>query len=216
MRSSIRYMAAFGALASCSAFAADNHVTCQPAKTYDTGEPIPAAALAGSTFALYGGLQGQSKTKLVSGATVCDFTRNNVAVGTHEYYVTQTTAGIESMPSIIVTKTVSAPPVSDRDGDGVADTADQCPDQKGSPPTGCPAPTPPTNVTVETLAAYEYRDSTKTMAQVGLVPEATSCGPETMLLKSVTYCRVKLADSLLVVWPANRKLREVWVIKPAG
>ncbi len=33
---------------------------------------------------------------------------------------------------------MTTPPPSDRDGDGIVDTADQCPDVPGDAPTGCP------------------------------------------------------------------------------
>jgi hypothetical protein len=197
------------------AHAADNRITCTPSSTYEDGSPLPAGAT--HTFSLFGGLAGQSKQRLVPTATVCDFLRSNVSIGVHEYYVTQTTNGVESAASVIVSKAVTAPTVTDTDGDGVPDSSDACPTVKGTLANGCnPTPAPPANVTVTTQTAYEFRPSTQVMAAIGLVPEGVTCGPEEMLWKSVMYCRVKLADSLPVVWPTNRSLREVWVAKPAG
>jgi beta-glucanase (GH16 family) len=44
--------------------------------------------------------------------------------------------------STVKTISVSATPLADGDGDGVADAQDVCPVLVGSPPDGCPAPTP--------------------------------------------------------------------------
>jgi hypothetical protein len=87
--------------------ATDLKVTCTPATKYDDGATIPTSAV--SSFSLYGGLQGQPKVKLVPNASSCSFTRTSVAVGTQEYYVTQTTGGIESVPSTVVSYVVTPP-----------------------------------------------------------------------------------------------------------
>lgn len=202
-----------------TAYGTDIHVTCTPSAKYEDGTPLPAGAT--NTFSLYGALAGQTKQRLVPNATtpistVCDFWRRNVDIGVQEYYVTQTTNGIESAASVIVSKAVTATPIADVDGDGVPDATDVCPTVKGPAPSGCPAPSPPVDVTVSTQTAYEYRPSTKTFVAIGLVPEGTTCGPEELTSASKTYCRVKLSDALPVVWPQNRSLREVWVVRPAG
>jgi len=196
------------------AHAEDKTITCTGPTKYTDGTSIPAGTVI--TYSIYGGLRGETKLKRDTSPT-CRFIRPNLTPGIQEWYVTATAGGLESPPSEIVSAVITAP-VADRDGDAVPDATDACPDTKGTLPNGCnpSPPTPPVNVLVTTQTAYEYRDSTKTMAAIGLVPEATTCGPETLLLKSVTYCRVKLADSLPVVWPTNRSLREVWVVKPVG
>lgn len=194
--------------------ATDIRITCTPSTKYDDGSPLPAGVP--NTFSLFGALSGQPKQKLVANAPTCDFLRQNVSAGVQEYYVTQTLNGLESAASVIVSKAVTATPVADADSDGVPDATDTCPTVKGLAPTGCPTPAPPVDVTATTLTAYEYRPSTKTMVAIGLVAEAKPCGPETLKVGTATYCRVKLADALPVVWPANRSLREVWAVKPAG
>lgn len=196
-----------------TAYATDIHVTCTPSAKYEDGTPLPAGAT--NTFSLFGALSGQPKTKLVANATACDFIRQNVSIGVQEYYVTQTTSGIESAASVIVSKAVTATPIADVDGDGVPDATDVCPTVKGPAPSGCPAPSPPVDVTVSTQTAYEYRPSTKTFVAIGLVPEGVTCGPQTLISGSTTYCRVKLSDALPVVWPQNRSLREVWIVRPS-
>lgn len=205
------------ALAACGlvsvAHAVDIRVTCTPSAKYEDGTPLPAGAT--HTFSLFGGLAGQPKQKLVPNATACDFVRQNVSSGVQEYYVTQTTGGIESAASVIVSKAVTATPIEDVDGDGVPDATDQCPTVKGPAPTGCPAPAPPVDVTAATVTAFEYRPATKTFVAIGLVPEGVTCGPQTLTSGSTTYCRVKLSDALPVVWPQNRSLREVWVVRPS-
>jgi hypothetical protein len=195
-------------------------ITCDAPTKYTDGLSIPAGTAI--TFTLYGGLKGATKSPLATSPT-CKFVRSNLAAGEQQWYVTAGASYmgspvLESPPSAIVIKVIETGGPLDTDGDGVPDTADACPAVKGTLANGCnpSPPAPPVNVTVETLTAYEYRPSTKTMAAIGLVPEATACGPEVLLLNSLTYCRVKLADSLPVVWPANRKIREVWVVKPVG
>lgn len=85
--------------------AADIRVTCTaPTKNTD-GSTITGAI----TYSLYGALQGQTKTKLFSGKTTCDFTHPNVAVGVQEYYVTATVANVESAPSTTANVTVPPP-----------------------------------------------------------------------------------------------------------
>jgi hypothetical protein len=98
-------LAAFGLIS--TAYATDVKVTCIPATKYEDGTTIASSAL--STFSLYGALSGQTKAKLVSNASTCSFTRTNVAVGTQEYYVTQTTGGVESAPSITVSQIIAPP-----------------------------------------------------------------------------------------------------------
>lgn len=195
-------------------------ITCDPPTKYSDGVAIPSGTAI--TYTLYGGLKGAIKAPLAT-ATTCRFLRSNLAAGEQQWYVTAGASYmgspvLESPPSATVIKLIDAGGPLDTDGDGVPDTADACPTVKGTLANGCnPAPPqPPVNVTVTTQTAYEYRPSTQTFAAIGLVPEGVTCGPETMLLKAVTYCRVKLADALPVVWPANRSLREVWVVKPAG
>jgi hypothetical protein len=192
--------------------ATDLRITCTPSTKYEDGTSLPAGAT--NTFSLFGALSGQTKQKLVSNAAACDFLRQNVSTGVQEYYVTQTTNGIESAASVIVSKAVTE--TVDTDSDGVPDSSDACPTVAGPAPSGCPAPSPPVNVTVETMTAFEWRPATSTMADIGLVPEAMACGPETMVWKTVTYCRVKLADALPIIRPVNKKIREVWVVKPVG
>lgn len=88
-----------------AAHAADVRVTCTaPTKNTD-GSNITGAI----SYSIYGGLQGQTKTKLASGATACDFTRTNVALGVQEYYVTATVGGIESAPSQTASVTITPP-----------------------------------------------------------------------------------------------------------
>lgn len=206
-------------LVSNAAQAVDATITCDAPTKYTDAIAIPAGTPI--TYTLYGGLKGAIKTQLAT-ATTCKFVRTNLSAGQQEWYVT---AGapylgspvIESQPSLMVIKIVEIIP-PDRDGDGVPDASDACPDVKGTASNGCnpSPPLPPANVTVTTVTAYEYRPATNAFAAIGLVPEGVTCGPETMLLKSITYCRVKLADALPVVWPQNRALREVWVVRPAG
>jgi len=52
-----------------------------------------------------------------------------------------------SANSTVKTISVDATPAADGDGDGVADAQDACPVLAGSPPDGCPAPTPAFSVT---------------------------------------------------------------------
>jgi hypothetical protein len=96
----------FGLVAT-AAHATDLRVTCTPSTKYDDGTSIPTSAV--NSFSLYGGLQGQAKVKLVPNSAACSFTRTSVATGTQEYYVTQTTNGIESVPSTLVSYVVTPP-----------------------------------------------------------------------------------------------------------
>lgn len=94
-------------LLAVAAEATDLKITCTPSTKYDDGTTIPTSAV--STFTLYGSLAGQPKQKLVANSTSCSFIRQNLAVGVQEYYVTQTTGGAESLPSLTVSYTVTPP-----------------------------------------------------------------------------------------------------------
>lgn len=192
-------------------------ITCAAVTTYADNTPIPAGTTV--TYTLYGGLKGAPKS-VRDTSTTCRFQRDNVSAGTQEWYLTAGASYlgspvIESVPSNIVSLVIDTPP-PDRDGDGVIDSKDACPDVKGTASNGCipVGPAAPTAVTA-TQIAYEYRPSTNTMVALGLVPEGALCGPETQQIAGKVYCRVKLADALPVVWPQNRALREVWVLRGA-
>lgn len=122
------------------------------------------------TFNLYGSLQGQPRVKLVTGATVCSFTRTAVAFGVQEYQATaiETIGGIVS-PESALSVTASAT-------------------------VGPAAPNPPTNTTVVTLLAYEMRGSAATkdlrMVSVGVMPEGTPCMQTSATVSGVTYQQV--------------------------
>jgi len=88
------------------AHATDAIITCTGPTTYTDGTAIATGTV--HSYALYGALQGQTKTKLAVSPT-CSFTRTNLAVGTQEWYLTDTIAGIESAPSVLVTKVISPP-----------------------------------------------------------------------------------------------------------
>lgn len=90
------------------AHATDAKITCPAVTTYEDGTAIPAGSAI--TYAIYGGLKGQTKTKLATSST-CSFTRTNLSVGIQEWYLTAT-LGLESAPSVIVSKVVdvTAPP----------------------------------------------------------------------------------------------------------
>jgi hypothetical protein len=94
-------------LIAVAAQATDLKVSCVPSTKFDDLTTIPTSAV--STFSLYGGLAGQTKQKLVANATACAFTRSSVAPGVQEYYVTQTTNGVESIPSVTAAFTVTPP-----------------------------------------------------------------------------------------------------------
>jgi hypothetical protein len=147
------------------AHATDLKVSCTPATTNTDGTAITAAQGA-ATFSLYGSLQGQARQKLVSGATVCSFTRTAVAFGTQEYQVTQTNLGMESPMSTTVSKEV--------------------------PP---PTPGAPTNTVVVQLVAYEMRGTaeagTLRMVSIGYVTEGTQCMQIQATIGGVTYQQVE-------------------------
>jgi len=143
------------------ASATDVKITCT-APTKNTDGTDITAAQGALTFNLYGGLQGQTKQKLVTGATSCSFTRTAVAFGTQEYQATAVALGVES-PASNTASTVVPPPT----------------------------PGPPTNTVVVTLVAYEMRGSTATndlrMVRVGRVYEGTSCLQTTVAVGGKKY-----------------------------
>lgn len=148
--------------------ATDLKITCTPATTNTDGTPITASQ-GPATFSLYGSLQGQARQKLVSGSTVCSFTRTAVAFGTQEYQVTQTNLNIESAMSTTVSAVV--------------------------PP---PTPGPPTNTVVVQLVAYEMRGTAAAgdlrMVSVGYVAEGTQCMQTQANVAGVTYQQVSKAS----------------------
>jgi hypothetical protein len=157
--------------------AVDLKITCTPPVINTDGTPITAAQ-GPLTFSLYGGLQGQARTKLVTGATSCAFTRSAVAVGVQEYQVTATAMGLEGpmspLASILVT-----------------------------PAT----PGPPTNTVVVTLLAYEMRgtaaDGNLRMVSVGVVPEGTPCLPTSAIVGTVAYRQIERKSADLYSAPAK-------------
>jgi len=132
-----------------TARAADVQITCTPPVSNEDGTPITAAQ-GPLTFNLYGGLQGATKQKLVTGATSCLFTRTGVAFGTQEYQTTAVALGVESKTSNVAS--IVIPP---------------------------PVPGSPTNAKVLQLVAYEMRGSIATknlrMVSVGYAAEGTEC-----------------------------------------
>jgi hypothetical protein len=204
----MRILFALAVLAAGAVHATDVTVTCGAPTTHTDGTPITGAI----TYTLYGGLQGAAKLKRDT-QSVCRFTRTNVDPGTVEYYVTATVDGLESAPSMTVQKVISPPAASDRDGDGVPDASDACPDVKGTLANGCipTPPSPPVNVVVSDTVAYEWRPGTSTMARVGLVPLGTPCGPELKTVATLKYCRLPIGSVDKINWPTNLKLAEVWV-----
>jgi len=144
--------------------ATDVKVTCTAPTTNTDGTPITSAQGA-LTFNLYGGLQGQTKQKLVTGATSCSFTRTAVAFGTQEYQATAVALGMESALSNIAS--VVVPP---------------------------PTPGAPTNTVVVTLVAYEMRGSSATgdlrMVSVGYVAEGTQCMQTSATVGKIVYQQI--------------------------
>jgi hypothetical protein len=60
------------------------------------------------------------------------------------YHMTIDIEGEGKPPKVTVKgQTPTPPPVADRDGDGIPDGVDQCPDVKGVAPSGCPVVVPP-------------------------------------------------------------------------
>jgi hypothetical protein len=192
------------------AHAADVTVSCTGPTKWDTGALIAPGTVI--DYRLYGGFAGKPKTVLDT-KPACAFVRTNVAAGTAEYYVTAVIEGAESDPSATKTVVVPPTPVADRDGDGVSDATDTCPDVAGPAPTGCPPkPEPPTLVTTST-SAYELRGTANapTLALTGIAPLGVVCGPETRVVNGVTYCRVPKMQIDAVVWPQNLALTDLWV-----
>lgn len=150
------------------AYATDLKITCTPPTTNTDGTPISAAQGA-LTFNLYGSLQGQTRQKLVTGATSCSFVRTAVAFGTQEYQVTAVALNVESAMSNTATSVV--------------------------PP---PTPGAPTNTVVVTLVAYEMRGSAATgdlrMVSVGYAHEGTPCMQTSAQIGGVTYQQVDKKD----------------------
>src|SRR5881628_596396 len=87
------------------AHATDLRITCMPPTQNTDGSAITATL----SFNLYGGLTGQVKQKLVTGATSCSFTRTAVASGTQEYQVTAVAGGVESAMSNVASAVVPNP-----------------------------------------------------------------------------------------------------------
>ena len=174
-------------LAVSDAYAAQTTLTCTPPTQNTDGTPL--TNLAG--FNLYGGKQGETPTKLDTQTVaqgLCSFTRTNLAIGTHVYTVTAfNSANVESDRSAPVSIVVA-----DTDGDGIADSDDQCPAVKGPAPSGCPAtPKPPTNLVGSQVTAYEYRPNASTkMAMVGIVQPGTACTDETVTIGTKTYSAI--------------------------
>jgi len=85
-------------------------------------------------------------------------------------------------------------------------------------PAGVCANPPPTNRVTSDTQAYELRGTTTvpTLTLIALVPLGASCGPQTQVVKGVTYCRLSLwrADGSLQVavisFPVDLKLTGVW------
>lgn len=173
-------------------FAVDARITCTAATTYTDNTPIPPGTV--STFSLYGGKQGATKQKLVSNAAKCDFERKNLDVGTHEWYVTQTTGGLESLPSTMLVKSGQPP---DQDGDGVPDATDACPTVKGTLPNGCNVSPPKApQAFIDVPVAYELQQNAEGLIfamPVGRVPRGAVCGVESVELAGVVYTRIESA-----------------------
>lgn len=151
-----------------TAYATDVKVTCTAPTTNTDGTPITAAQGI-LTFNLYGGLSGQTKQKLVTGATTCSFTRTAVAFGTQEYQATAVVGTIESALSNVAS--IVVPP---------------------------PTPNPPTNTAVVTLVAYEMRGSVATgdlrMVSVGYTHEGTPCMQTSATVGKVVYQQIDKKD----------------------
>lgn len=133
------------------AYATDVKITCTSPTTNTDGTPITAAQGI-LTFNLYGGLSGQTKQKLVTGAATCSFTRTSVAPGTQEYQVTAVTGTVESALSSIASVVV-APPTP-------------------NPPTGVAA-----SVQASNTSAYKMRQAVDgfSFVAIGTIPVGTAC-----------------------------------------
>ena len=85
-------------------------------------------------------------------------------------------------------------------------------------PAGVCANPPPTNRVTSDTQAFELRGTATvpTLTLIALVPLGASCGPQTQVVKGVTYCRLSLwrADGSLQVavisFPVDLKLTGVW------
>lgn len=168
------------------ASATDVKITCT-APTKNTDGTDITAAQGALTFNLYGGLQGQTKQKLVTGATSCSFTRAAVAFGTQEYQASTVALGIEGPMSN--TASIVIPP---------------------------PTPGAPTNAMVVTLLAYEMRgtlqDGTLRMVRVGRVYEGTSCLQTQATVSGKTY--QQLPDRAVVNDMALEQLSKAPKVSP--
>lgn len=192
------------------AHAVDFTLTCVGPAKWDNGDVIASGTAI--TYKLYGALTGDTKA-LLDTKPACSFPRTNVAAGSREYQITASIGNIESNPSPTYTKVVAPTPIADRDGDGVPDATDACPDVKGTMANGCPpAPVPPTLVTTS-VSAYELRGTANApnLVLTGIAPLGVVCGPETRVVNGITYCRVPKLQVDMVVWPSNLALTDLWV-----
>lgn len=75
------------------------------------------------------------------------------------------------------------------------------------PPAGVCAS--PALVTADTKA-YEKRSATLPLALIGFVPAGIPCGPETIVVNAVKYCKVSKSIVDAVVWPADLTQTDFW------
>lgn len=195
------------------AYAESATITCDAVTKYTDDSIIDKPV----TYTLYGRVKPATSWQKLATAPTCLFLRENLQLGTLEWTVTAFVEGAGESDitlSRVASKTVTAPaPVTDRDGDGVPDTTDRCPDVKGTPPTGCSLVPPPQNIIVTEATAYEIKQNTGgtySATRIGIVPLGTSCGPETRKVGSVSYNRIDLGKVDLINWPAKIPPAEVF------
>lgn len=64
-------------------------------------------------------------------------------------------------------------------------------------------PNPPTNLTAADPVAFQYDAATKSMTRVGFTATGAPCGPTTMTVKGVLYCRLEQTQTDFVIWPQS-------------
>jgi hypothetical protein len=190
------------------ASAATHTLSCTAPTKFTDGTSITTPV----AYKFFVSIDGAAEKLLTSTAvTNCGYVVNPAPLGKSCYTATAIAMGAESAHTAQSCLTNAAP--ADRDGDGVPDASDACPDVKGTMPDGCPTkPEPPTLITGST-SAYESRPASTTapLALVGLAPLGAPCGPETKVINGTTYCRVPKTAVDAVVWPQNLALNELWV-----
>jgi hypothetical protein len=163
------------------AHATDATITCAAPTKYDDGTAIPAGSI--FTYAIYGALQGQPKLKRAS-SNVCNFLRTNLTAGTQEWYVTATLDGMESVPSVTVSKVVEATD---------------------------PTPSPALVTSGPYSYALGGTTAAPTMSAIGLIVSGLPCGPATKTVGTVKFCQITRAQTDLIGWPVDKTLASgVW------